>query len=74
MTYLTAVTADGQLQLGEAARSAGFTPGTVVQVIVTCAGSLILAVDDTPALDLTFRPLTGRAASLALRAAREGAA
>lgn len=49
----TAIAPDGSLQLGEAARCLGFAPGAVVDVIVTRAGSLILALaDDAEAIEL----------------------
>lgn len=67
MVYRTAVRADGCLPLGDAARHLGFAPGALVDVIVTASGSLILRIDDTPALDVPFKPLTGGAARKALR-------
>jgi hypothetical protein len=65
------VDAAGALALGDAARRLGFAPGAVVRVIATSAGSLILALDDAPVLDVTWKPLTGGAAQAALRRARE---
>lgn len=59
---------DGSLPLGEAAERIGFRPGTVVEVIVTRAGSLILAIDDSPPpVDVPFKPLPGRRGQLAAR-------
>jgi hypothetical protein len=68
---LAVIDAAGALALGDAARRLGFAPGAAVRVICTSAGSLILALDDAPVLDVTWKPLTGGAASLALRQARE---
>lgn len=70
--YRTAIRSDGCLPLGEAAQSLGYVPGTPVDVIVTSAGSLIVRIDDSPVLDVAFKPLTGRAASQALRERRAG--
>lgn len=68
MTYKATIRPDGSLKLGPEAYAAGFTPGTVVEVIVTRAGSLIVAIDDAPpAVDLAFKLLTGRAPHLAMR-------
>lgn len=59
---LTAVRADGTVPLGEDAARLGFRPGALVQVIVTRAGSLILALDDEPAtVEAPCRPLPRRA-------------
>jgi hypothetical protein len=49
--HRTVVLSDGSIELGDQARLAGYTPGAVVDVIVTCAGSLILALDDSVPLD-----------------------
>lgn len=47
------IDATGRLDLGDAARCIGFAPGAVVDVIVTRAGSLILALsDDAVVIDL----------------------
>lgn len=71
MTYKSVARADGSLSLGPDAWAAGFKPGTVVEVIVTRAGSLILSIDDSPPpVDLAFKLLTGGAAQLALRTGR----
>lgn len=40
----------GRLDLGDVARQLGYRPGALVQVIRTSAGTLILAIDDTPVL------------------------
>lgn len=69
--FLTVVRSDGAVQLGEAAARAGYRPGTVVQVVMTCTGSLILSIDDSPPpMDVAFTPLTGGAAQLATRNTR----
>lgn len=67
--HTTTVRSDGSVILGgEAHLHAGFQPGTVVQVILTRAGSLIIALDDSPPpLDVRFTPLVGGAAQLAAR-------
>jgi hypothetical protein len=58
MTFRATVNLNGQLQLGEAAYHAGFTPGEVVEVILTRSGSLILALDTTPtAIEAPYRSL-----------------
>lgn len=54
MVYRTAVRADGTLPLGDVAQRLGYAPGTPVDVIVTSAGSLLIAIDDTPALDVPY--------------------
>ena len=67
MTFIATVNADGQIQLGEAAHRAGFGPGRLVEVIVTKAGSLIVAIDPSPpTVDVPFKPLPGRPARRAL--------
>lgn len=43
---VTAIRADGTVQLGEDARRLGFVPGRLVEVIRTSGGSLILALHD----------------------------
>lgn len=60
------VRADGTIQLGEHARLAGYRPGAAVQVLVTSAGSVILSLDDTPALDVPYSSLRGGAVRKAL--------
>lgn len=50
--HLTVVTPDGCVRLGDGLRHLGYTPGSVVQVITTCTGVLMLRLDDRPALDL----------------------
>ncbi len=45
--FVSEVLADGSVRLGEEARRAGYTPGTLVEVIVSSArGTLILALHD----------------------------
>lgn len=61
------VRADGSVQLGDAAQALGYRPGAVVQIIVTGAGSLILAIDDRPAVDVPCTAMTGGARQGALR-------
>ncbi len=56
--HRTAVRADGTLPLGPDAARLGFVPGALVDVIVTSAGSLILALSDEPAVDVPYRRLT----------------
>lgn len=68
----TAVMANGSVQLGEDAYRLGFRPGTPVDVIVTRAGTLIVVIDDTPALDVKFSALVGGAAQAVQRALRKG--
>ena len=51
----TAVRADGCLPLGEAASRLGFVPGALVDVIVTSAGTLILAINTDPPIEVPFR-------------------
>lgn len=60
MTFKATVSVDGHLLLGDAATQAGFAPGRVVEVIVTRSGSLILALDNAPALDVSFKPISRR--------------
>jgi hypothetical protein len=75
MTYLAIVSPSGTLHLGSRAEALGFRPGTLVEVIATSAGSLILAINDSPpSFDVKFRPLEGGAAQLAARieAKKEG--
>lgn len=61
--FRTYIRPDGTLPIGEAARCLGFAPGAVVDVIVTRAGSLILALaDDAEAVELDVMKLPpGRA-------------
>lgn len=59
----------GWLQLGERAEHLGFKPGAAVQIIVSSSGSLILALDDSPPLEVPFRALEGGAAQAAARRA-----
>jgi hypothetical protein len=68
--HRTAVRADGCLPLGDAAQRLGFRPGTLVNVIVTSAGSLLLAIDDTPVLELKTPALPVKSSRLALWEAR----
>lgn len=72
MTFKSTIRSDGSLILGGEARlRAGFQPGAVVEVIITSAGSLILAIDQSPPpVDVSFKPLLGGAAQLAARNAR----
>jgi hypothetical protein len=73
VTFKTRVSSSGEIQLGGDARlRAGFAAGTLVEVIVTSSGSLIIAIDQSPPpLDARFRPVTGRAgAALAQRTRR----
>lgn len=56
--HRTAVRADGTLPLGDDARRLGFAPGALVDVIVTSAGSLILAINQDAPLEVPFRRLT----------------
>lgn len=61
MTFKVAVDPEGRLPLGDAAHRAGFAPGQLVEIVVTSAGSLILARDDAPEiLTVPFRPLPSR--------------
>jgi hypothetical protein len=72
MPYRTAVRSDGCIPLGDAAARLGFRPGVLVDVIVTRAGSLILAInEDVPTYDATWKPLVGTAARKALAAGRD---
>lgn len=48
--YSAFVRPDGTIQLGPEAKSAGYLPGTVVNILVTRAGSLILSPSDEPAM------------------------
>ena len=58
--HKAAVRADGSLLLGQQAERLGFAPGVVVEVIATRAGTLILAVDQSPPpIDAPFRPIRG---------------
>lgn len=43
---VTEIRPDGTVQLGEDARSLGFEPGKLVEVIRTSGGSLIVALHD----------------------------
>lgn len=68
MTFRTTVQSQGTINLGPSAWAAGFEPGAVVEVIVTRAGSLIVAIDTSPPpMDVSFKPLTGGRAQLAAR-------
>lgn len=68
MSYLATVRQDGSLHLGQQAISAGYAPGTVVEIIVASSGSLIVAIDQSaPPMEVNFRPLHGGAAQLAAR-------
>ena len=59
--HVAVIGMSGALMLGSDAERLGFRPGAVVQIIVTSAGSLILALDQSPpALDVAFRALPGR--------------
>lgn len=61
MVYRTAMRSDGCLPLGDAAARLGFRPGALVDVIVTCTGSLILALNtDAPTYDAAFLRLSGK--------------
>lgn len=52
------IDADGRLDLGDQARRAGYQPGAVVDVILTRAGSIILALaDDHDTIDIASRRL-----------------
>lgn len=56
----TAVRSDGCVSLGEDAARLGFVPGALVDVIVTRAGSLILALSDELPVEVPFRRLDGK--------------
>lgn len=58
--YRTVVSENGSLYLGAAARSAGFRPGLVVDVVVTSTGSLIIAVADDQGATLDLAGLVVR--------------
>jgi hypothetical protein len=58
---------DGRIALPSDLEAIGYRPGVVVRVSVLSTGSLLVAIDDTPVLDLPFQPLTGWAARKALR-------
>lgn len=70
--FRAVVRQDGSLQLGEEARRQGYGPGAVVDVIVTRAGSLILALDQSPALDAASLPLLSAGTVREARALRAG--
>lgn len=59
---------DGVLDLGDDARSAGYQPGTVVDIVVASSGTLLVRIsDDVPVIDVPFRvPLPRRGYPLAL--------
>lgn len=61
--YRTTVRPDGSVQLGEAARAAGYAAGQTIDVILTRSGSLILALaDDSEAIEIDVTRLPpGRA-------------
>lgn len=61
---------DGRVSLPSDLEALGYRPGVVVRVSVLSTGSLLVVIDDTPVLDLPFRPLTGRAAAKALTSRR----
>lgn len=64
---------DGTLALGDQAARLGFVPGAVVEISMTCIGSLFIMLDDQPvAVDASSRPLIGGAAQLARRRALKG--
>jgi len=66
MTYVTTVGRNGQITL--APYSELFPPGSHVEIIRTCVGSLIITrVDPLPTVDVEFRALEGGAAQLAAR-------
>ena len=58
---------DGRIALPADLEAIGYRPGVVVRVSVLSTGSLLVTLDDTPVLDLPFKPLTGWAARKALR-------
>ena len=64
---------DGRLDLGDAARAAGYTPGTLVDVRLSASGSLHVSLaDQTEIIDVPFRkPLPARQ-QLAMAARRSG--
>lgn len=64
------VRADGSILLGPDAAALGFVSGAVVEISRTSAGSLLVVLDDSAPLDVSFTPLVGGAAQLALRRAR----
>ena len=50
--YLTVVRRNGQIDLGDEARAAGFGPGTAVQVVRLSTGHLLIQpADDQPVHD-----------------------
>lgn len=65
------VDANGRLDLGDAALRAGFKPGQLVDIIVTCLGSLIVALadDDSQAVDAYARQLPSKRGQLAISGA-----
>jgi hypothetical protein len=70
--YRTTVELDGSIRLGLAAECAGFQPGQTVDVIVTRAGSLIVAIAEAvEEIELQAARLpAGRARQLVLEGKR----
>lgn len=64
---IAVVRPDGSLVLGPDAARLGYQPGTAVRVIPTRAGTLILAIDDSPVIiEAPARPLPPRGPSRVL--------
>lgn len=64
----TVLTAEMAAQLGHDAQHAGYVPGAVVDVILTRAGSIILALaDDHDAVDVDIRLPSGPARAALVR-------
>lgn len=58
---------DGRLDLGEQAQHAGFTPGTIVDVRLSCSGSLhVTLADPADIIDLHISRLPAGPARAAL--------
>jgi len=52
---VTTVLSHGRLALGPEAEAAGFVEGALVQVVVLSSGSVLVTLDDEPAVDLPRR-------------------
>lgn len=66
---LTSVLAHGRIALGPEAAAVGFAEGAVVTVVVLSTGSVLLRLDDRPAIEIPYR--RGLSARGLLRAAGE---
>lgn len=57
---LTTVLPYGRVALGPEAAAVGFVEGAVIELVVLSTGSVLLRLDDTPAVDTSARLLRSR--------------